>query len=318
MTGWLYHLLLLWHHANIVLQLWHHASTELQLWHRTSIVLQLWHHASTALQLWHQASTVLQLWHRVSIVLQLWHQASTVLRYEDVQPRHPYPPWCPPLAPCTAPNQLQNRHTGSGLYSRHRPGLFRWRLCSGDCSLWINKPAFSDAWWSCDPSNTNKIGQTEFPYIRTNGVELAPWFAQAFCYKPRTFSKRTENIPVYESLRTSLWELVKSELTYLQLWHHSIAAIAPCQHSIAAMAPCQHSIAAMAPCQHSIAAMAPCQHCIVAMAPCQHSIAAMAPCQHSIAAMAPCKHSIAAMAPCQHSIAAMAPCQHSIAAMAPC
>ena len=29
------------------------------------------------------------------------------------------------MAPCTAPNQLQNRHTGSGLYSRHRPGLFR-------------------------------------------------------------------------------------------------------------------------------------------------------------------------------------------------
>ena len=26
---------------------------------------------------------------------------------------------------CTAPNQLQNRHTCSGLYSRHRPGLFR-------------------------------------------------------------------------------------------------------------------------------------------------------------------------------------------------
>ena len=116
--------------------------------------------------------------------------------YEEVQPRHPYPPWCPPLAPCTAPNQLQNRHTGSGLYSWHRPGLFRWRLCSGDCSPWTNQPAFSDAWRSCDPSNTNKIGRTEFPYIRTNGVEIAPWFAQAFCYKPQTFSERTENIPV--------------------------------------------------------------------------------------------------------------------------
>ena len=81
-------------------------------------------------------------------------------------------------------------------YSRHRPGLFRWRLCSGDCSPWTNQPAFSDAWWSCDPSNTNKIGWTEFPYIRTDGVELTPWFAQAFCYKPRTFSERTENIPV--------------------------------------------------------------------------------------------------------------------------
>ena len=37
---------------------------------------------------------------------------------------------------------------------------------------------------------------TEFPYIRTDSVELTPWFAQAFCYKPRTFPKRTENIPV--------------------------------------------------------------------------------------------------------------------------
>ena len=78
-----------------------------------------------------------------------------------------FPPWCPPLAPCTAPNPLQNRHTGSGLYSQHRPGLFRWRLHSSDCSPWTNQPAYSDAWWSCDPSNTNKIGRTEFPYIRT-------------------------------------------------------------------------------------------------------------------------------------------------------
>ena len=101
-----------------------------------------------------------------------------------------------PLAPCTEPNQLQNPHTSSGLYSRHRPGLFRWRLCSGDCSPWTNQRAFSDAWRSCDPPNTNTIGRTEFPYIRTDGVELAPWFAQAFCYKPRTFLKRTENIPV--------------------------------------------------------------------------------------------------------------------------
>ena len=83
------------------------------------------------------------------------------------------------------------------VYSRHRPGLFRWRLCSGDCSPWTNQPAFSDAiLWSCDPSNQNKIGRTKFPYIRTDGVELAPWFARAFCYKPRTFSERTENIPV--------------------------------------------------------------------------------------------------------------------------
>ena len=116
--------------------------------------------------------------------------------YGEVQPCHPYPPWCPPLVPCTAPNQLQNRHTGSVLYSRHRPGLFRWRLCSGDCSPRTNQPAFNDAWRSCDPSNTNKIGRTEFPYIRTDGVELVPWFAQAFCYKPRTFLERTENIPV--------------------------------------------------------------------------------------------------------------------------
>ena len=58
----------------------------------------------------------------------------------------------------------------------------------------------------------NKIARTEFPYIRTDGVELALWFAQAFCYKPRTFSKRTENISVQESLRTNLWELLKSEL----------------------------------------------------------------------------------------------------------
>ena len=56
---------------------------------------------------------------------------------------------------------------GTWLYSRHRLGLFRWRLRSGDCSPWTNQPAFSDAWRSCDPSNTNKIGRTEFPYIRT-------------------------------------------------------------------------------------------------------------------------------------------------------
>ena len=35
-----------------------------------------------------------------------------------------------------------------------------------------NQPAFSYAWRSLDPSNTNKIGRTEFPYIRTDGVEL--------------------------------------------------------------------------------------------------------------------------------------------------
>ena len=124
-----------------------------------------------------------------------------------IQPRHPYPPWCPPLAPCTAPNQLQNRHTGSGLYSRHRPDLFRWRLCSGDCSPWTNQPAFSDAWRSCDPSNTNKIGRMEFPYIRTDGVELAPWFAQAFCYKlANIFGKNWKHTclgkPTHQPLRT--------------------------------------------------------------------------------------------------------------------
>ena len=90
-----------------------------------------------------------------------------------VQPRHSNPPWCPPLTPCTASNQLKNCHTGSGLYSRHRPGLFRWRLRSGDCSPWTNQPAFSDASRSLDPSNTNTIGRTEFPYIRTDGVELS-------------------------------------------------------------------------------------------------------------------------------------------------
>ena len=57
--------------------------------------------------------------------------------------------------------------------------------------------------------------QTEFPYIRTDGVELTPWFAQAFCYKPRTFSERTENIPTclgkptHQPLRTN------KEWTYL-------------------------------------------------------------------------------------------------------
>ena len=125
------------------------------------------------------------------------NSANFVKRSLTLDSSHTYPPWCPPLAPCTAPTQLQNRHTSSWLYSRHRPGLFRWRLmCSGDWSPWTNQPAFSDAWRSCNPSNTNKIGRTEFPYIRTDGVELAPWFAQASCYKPRTFSKRTENVPV--------------------------------------------------------------------------------------------------------------------------
>ena len=33
-------------------------------------------------------------------------------------------------------------------------------------------------------------------YIRTDGVELTLVFAQTFCYKPRTFPERTENIPV--------------------------------------------------------------------------------------------------------------------------
>ena len=43
-------------------------------------------------------------------------------------------------------------------------------------------------------SGQKKIVRTEFPYIRTDGVELTPVFAQTFCYKPRTFPKRTENI----------------------------------------------------------------------------------------------------------------------------
>ena len=76
------------------------------------------------------------------------------------------------------------------------PAYFGDVFRSGDCSPWTNQPVFSDAWRSCDPSNPNKIKRTEFPYIRTDGVELTPWFAQAFCYKPRTFPKRTENIPV--------------------------------------------------------------------------------------------------------------------------
>ena len=43
------------------------------------------------------------------------------------------------LAPCTASNQLQNRHTGSGLYSRHRPSLFWWCLRSGGWRPWTNQ-----------------------------------------------------------------------------------------------------------------------------------------------------------------------------------
>ena len=103
-----------------------------------------------------------------------------------------------------------------GTVFTHRPGSFRWRLRSCDCSLWTNNLHSATRGDLVIPrTRTNKIGRTEFPYIRTDGVELAPWFAQAFCYKPRTFPKRTENISIQESLRTSLWALLKSELIYL-------------------------------------------------------------------------------------------------------
>ena len=116
--------------------------------------------------------------------------------------------------PCTAPNQLQNHHTGSGLYSRHRPGLFRWRLHLGDCSPRTNQPAFSDAWRSSDPSNTHKIGQTKFPYIRTDGVELAPVFTKTYSAISRDhFRKELKTYLFKKAYRTSLWELLKSELT---------------------------------------------------------------------------------------------------------
>ena len=68
------------------------------------------------------------------------------------------------------------------------------------------------------PRTRTKSGRTEFPYILTDGVELAPWFAQAFCYKPRTFSERTEKHtclgkPTHQPLRTiEEWTYL---LTYL-------------------------------------------------------------------------------------------------------
>ena len=33
---------------------------------------------------------------------------------------------------------------------------------------WTIQPALSDSWQSFDPSNNNKIGRTEFLYIRTH------------------------------------------------------------------------------------------------------------------------------------------------------
>ena len=48
---------------------------------------------------------------------------------------------------------------------------------SGDWHSWTKKPAFSDAWRSFDPLNTNKIGRTEFLYICTDGVELTSIFS---------------------------------------------------------------------------------------------------------------------------------------------
>ena len=38
------------------------------------------------------------------------------------------------------------------------------------------------------------MGRTEFPYIHTDGVELTPWFAQAFCYLFRkAYAPASEN-----------------------------------------------------------------------------------------------------------------------------
>ena len=75
-------------------------------------------------------------------------------------------------------------------------GLFWWRLCPSGWRPWTIQPAFSDTWRSFDPSNTKKIGRTEFPNICINGVELTSVSAQTFFYMPRTFLKRNENILV--------------------------------------------------------------------------------------------------------------------------
>ena len=57
------------------------------------------------------------------------------------------------------------------------------------------------------------VWRSEWPYICPAGVELASEFAQTFGFKLQTLSWSTENIRVYESLCTRLWELWKSELT---------------------------------------------------------------------------------------------------------
>ena len=75
----------------------------------------------------------------------------------------------------------------------------------------------------CDSSilEIHSVANREPMHIRTNRRGVAKMRSlcndpskQTFCYEPRKFSKRTENIHVTESLRIRLWELLKNELTY--------------------------------------------------------------------------------------------------------
>ena len=129
----------------------------------------------------------------------------------EVQPRHPNPLWCPPLPPYSTESATKSPYWLGTVFPASAQPIsvmfaLQW-LQPVDEQFCVQRHVV--ILWS---SNTNKIGRTEFPYIRTDGMELTSWFAQAFCYKLRTFQKRTENIPVRKA-NASAWELLKSELT---------------------------------------------------------------------------------------------------------
>ena len=142
-----------------------------------------------------------------------------VLWYGKVQPRHPYPLWCPPLAPCTAPNQLQNHHTGSGLYSRDWTGLFWWSLRSCDCNPWTNQPAFSDAWrFLCSLEHEQNWADGVFIYPHRQCGTCSLIRSSILVYAANIFEKNWKHTcsgkPTHQP-----WELLKSELTCLLTYH---------------------------------------------------------------------------------------------------
>ena len=145
------------------------------------------------------------------------------------------------IYPCTAPNQLRNSHTGSGLHLRHRSGLYRWRLCSGDCSPWTNQTAFSDAWRSSDPlmpRTRTKLGERSFrisaptvwnslPYSLKHSATSREHFRKELktylfrkAYSPASENYWRVNLLTYILMKIRSWNLIVQKLESFWLMTH--------------------------------------------------------------------------------------------------